>query len=113
EEGRRRTDVVELLPATMKTADMIADNPGSWLFHCHVAEHMLEGMFARMTVHPRGATAGASRDPAQAFFGLPSAQQSLQIKRAEATPVSATGGRASCELRLEGSVTVFQAFSVF
>ena len=112
EDGRRRTDSVELLPASMKVADMLADNPGSWLFHCHVAEHMLEGMFARVTVHPRGA-AGASREPAQAFFGLASAQQSLQIKRADVTPVPATGGRASCEVRIEGSVTVFQAFSVF
>jgi FtsP/CotA-like multicopper oxidase with cupredoxin domain len=112
EEGRRRTDSVELLPASMKTADMVADNPGQWLFHCHVSEHMLEGMFARVTVYPRGVK-GASREAAQAFFGLPSAQQSLQIKRAEATPVAATGGRASCELRLEGTVTVFQAFSVF
>src|SRR4029077_3222537 len=53
EEGRRRTDVVELLHASMKVADMIADNPGSWLFHCHVSDHMTEGMFARVTVHPK------------------------------------------------------------
>ena len=54
EEGHRRTDVVELLPASMKVADTLADNPGSWLLHCHVAEHMEKGMFARFTVHPRG-----------------------------------------------------------
>ena len=53
EEGRRRTDTVELLPASMKVADMVADNPGTWLFHCDVAEHMMEGMFARMVVHPK------------------------------------------------------------
>jgi FtsP/CotA-like multicopper oxidase with cupredoxin domain len=52
EEGRRRTDVVELLPASMKVADMEADNPGQWLLHCHVAEHMANGMFARVTVYP-------------------------------------------------------------
>src|SRR5262249_47313161 len=40
EEGRRRTDTIELLPASMKVADMVADNPGSWLLHCHVADHM-------------------------------------------------------------------------
>jgi manganese oxidase len=66
EEGRRRTDVVELLPATMKVADMVADNPGSWLFHCHVADHMMEGMYARLIVHPKGG-AGA---PEPAFLGL-------------------------------------------
>jgi FtsP/CotA-like multicopper oxidase with cupredoxin domain len=31
------TDVAELLPASMKSADMLADNPGQWMFHCHVA----------------------------------------------------------------------------
>jgi FtsP/CotA-like multicopper oxidase with cupredoxin domain len=39
-------DVVTLLPATTKTVDMIADNPGSWMFHCHVADHMEGGMMA-------------------------------------------------------------------
>jgi FtsP/CotA-like multicopper oxidase with cupredoxin domain len=41
----RRTDVVELLPATMITADMNADNVGEWMFHCHVADHLNAGMF--------------------------------------------------------------------
>lgn len=71
EEGRRRTDVVELLPATMKVADLAADNPGSWLFHCHVAEHMRQGMFARFVIHPRDVV-GVDRSPAAAFLGLPS-----------------------------------------
>jgi len=111
EEGRRRTDVVELLPATMKTADMVADNPGTWLFHCHVADHMAEGMFARVVVHPKSST-GAGRASEDAFFGLPRALASLRIKRAQATVrKNAAGG--SGELRLEGSVTVFEAFSVF
>jgi hypothetical protein len=69
EEGRRRTDTVELLPGSMKVADMVADNPGRWLFHCHVAEHMANGMFARVTVFPKDAPA-ASADPQAAFFGL-------------------------------------------
>jgi hypothetical protein len=112
EEGRRRTDVVELLPATMKVADMTADNPGTWLLHCHVAEHMMEGMFARVVVHHKGLT-GASRAPDQAFFGLPQAQQSLRLKRAEAVLDLTPNAVKPCELTLEGTVTVFQAFSVF
>jgi hypothetical protein len=83
EEGRRRTDVIELLPASMKTADLIADTPGSWLYHCHVAEHMREGMFARMVVYERRAV-GVSRAPEFAFLGLPAALRSIQIDRAEA-----------------------------
>src|SRR5262249_15234589 len=91
EEGRRRTDTVELLPASMKVADMVADNPGSWLFHCHVAEHMTEGMFARVIVHP---TDGLStrRAPSPEFFGLVSARDPLQIPRAEAMVESASSG---------------------
>ena len=54
EDGRRNTDVIELLPASMKTADFIADNPGTWLFHCHVGEHMHEGMYAQYRIHPVG-----------------------------------------------------------
>ena len=112
EEGRRRTDVVELLPASMKVADMLADNPGTWLYHCHVAEHMMEGMFARVIVHPKGSN-GVSRAPEQAFFGLRSGEQSLHLKRIEATISSAPNAAQPCEIKLEGAVTVFDAFSVF
>ena len=47
----RRTDVVELLPASMVTADMVADNPGTWLFHCQVSDHMEGGMMATFVIH--------------------------------------------------------------
>ena len=46
----RRTDVIELLPGSMMTADMIADNPGTWLYHCHVADHIDAGMIATYTI---------------------------------------------------------------
>ncbi len=41
-----RTDVANLLPATMQTADMVPDDPGTWLYHCHVNDHILAGMLA-------------------------------------------------------------------
>lgn len=44
------TDVVELLPATMKSVDMTADNAGLWMYHCHVAEHVKSGMTAMYKV---------------------------------------------------------------
>jgi FtsP/CotA-like multicopper oxidase with cupredoxin domain len=47
-----RTDVAELLPMSMKVADMVPDNPGTWLFHCHVNDHILAGMQATYTVLP-------------------------------------------------------------
>ena len=45
-----RTDVAELLPASMKTADMVPDQAGTWLYHCHVNDHIAAGMMARYTV---------------------------------------------------------------
>jgi FtsP/CotA-like multicopper oxidase with cupredoxin domain len=27
-----------------------ADNPGDWLFHCHILEHQESGMMARVVV---------------------------------------------------------------
>jgi hypothetical protein len=45
-----RTDVVSLLPATMVTADMVPDNSGIWLFHCHVNDHISAGMMTRYKV---------------------------------------------------------------
>jgi len=50
--GARHVDVVELLPGSMATADMTADNPGTWLFHCHVSDHMEGGMMATYTIYP-------------------------------------------------------------
>jgi FtsP/CotA-like multicopper oxidase with cupredoxin domain len=46
----RHTDVVELLPASMVTVTMSADNPGTWLYHCHVDEHLRSGMHTRFTI---------------------------------------------------------------
>lgn len=49
-EQGRRTDVVELLPTSMKSVDMVADNSGEWLYHCHVTDHITAGMVTRWTV---------------------------------------------------------------
>jgi manganese oxidase len=51
-EGRSYVDVVDLLPAVAKVADMVPDNPGTWLLHCHVADHMMAGMYTTYTVTP-------------------------------------------------------------
>jgi len=45
-----REDVVQLLPASMLTADMVPDDVGTWLFHCHVNDHIVAGMQALYTV---------------------------------------------------------------
>jgi hephaestin len=50
--AKQRTDVIALSPAEMVTVDMVADNPGTWLFHCHVADHMDAGTSALYQVLP-------------------------------------------------------------
>ncbi len=110
EEGRRRTDVVELLPATMKVADLLADNPGSWLYHCHVAEHMNEGMFAQLTVFAPDQI-GVSRDPTAAFLGLPAAPRSLRLDRTEAI-LNLVAHPARAEVVIIGALSAPEDFLV-
>lgn len=50
--NKERTDVLSLAPAQMLTADMVPDNPGVWLYHCHVGDHMDAGMSAFYQVLP-------------------------------------------------------------
>jgi hephaestin len=47
-----RTDVAQLSMMQMATADMIPDDVGVWLFHCHVSFHNEEGMAVRYRVTP-------------------------------------------------------------
>jgi len=51
--GGQRTDVLVVTSAQMITADMVADAPGIWLYHCHISDHMMAGMTARYEVLPR------------------------------------------------------------
>jgi len=48
----RHTDVLFLGPAQMETVDMVPDNLGIWLYHCHVEEHMDMGMTTLYKVVP-------------------------------------------------------------
>jgi FtsP/CotA-like multicopper oxidase with cupredoxin domain len=47
-----RTDVAQLAMMQMSIADMVPDNVGTWLFHCHVSFHNEEGMAVRYQVTP-------------------------------------------------------------
>jgi len=43
-------DTVLLRPDQTQEIALVADNPGSWMFHCHVLEHMDAGMMAVVEV---------------------------------------------------------------
>ncbi len=106
-ESGRRTGTLELLPASMKVADLVADTAGTWLFRCHVAEHMRNGMFTRFAVHAPD-TVGADRSPAHAFLGQPAALQSVRLTRAE---VRTENGAPT--LHLTGAVTAYDGYAIF
>ena len=55
--GKMRTDVGTLLTMGMFIADMVPDNPGKWLFHCHVAPHLTGGMVMTYDVQSPSITA--------------------------------------------------------
>ena len=47
-----RTDMVMLTPMMSAVADMVPDNPGIWLYHCHMPGHFGAGMYTRFQVTP-------------------------------------------------------------
>lgn len=47
-----RVDMLNLNDAQVLVADMVPDNPGIWLFHCHLNNHLNLGMEARFAVVP-------------------------------------------------------------
>jgi hephaestin len=50
--GGMRTDVLTLSFMGMAIANMVPDNAGTWLFHCHVSFHNSAGMAVRYRVTP-------------------------------------------------------------
>lgn len=53
-----RTDVSNILSMGMRVAEMVPDNPGIWLVHCHVGAHLQAGMQAVYTVLPAATGSG-------------------------------------------------------
>jgi hypothetical protein len=86
-DGRRNTDVIELLPGSMVTVDMLADNPGTWMFHCHVEDHMEAGMMAVYTVYAQPARACPVAFTGGDFWKHPE-NFSLTVKNTSAKPIA-------------------------
>lgn len=47
-----RGDVMEVFPSTSAAVQMLCDNPGTWIVHCHFSSHVAAGMEAVYTIHP-------------------------------------------------------------
>lgn len=86
-DGKRNTDVIELLPGSMQTVDMLADNPGSWMFHCHVDDHMEAGMMAIYTIYAPPARACPIAITGGDFWKHPESF-TLTVKNVSAKPIA-------------------------
>lgn len=51
--GHMRTDMITLTPMMSAVADMVPDNPGIWLLHCHMPGHFAAGMRTLFQVLPQ------------------------------------------------------------
>lgn len=49
---KHRTDILSLAPAQFVVADMIPDNVGTRMFHCHLSDHLKGGMMTDYQVLP-------------------------------------------------------------
>jgi FtsP/CotA-like multicopper oxidase with cupredoxin domain len=48
--GQPATDNPDLFPAQGITFEYIEDAPGEWMYHCHIIDHVIDGMFAMYRV---------------------------------------------------------------
>jgi hypothetical protein len=90
-----RLDVVQLTPAAVKTVGLETDNPGTWLFHDHVNDHVLAGMITSFTITPSGRP--AARPAVAPGTTLPFTGLSRWMRPGSTTNMI-TGG--SCESRV-------------
>jgi FtsP/CotA-like multicopper oxidase with cupredoxin domain len=49
---REWQDTVMMAPRERVEIALVADNPGDWMFHCHILEHMAAGMMGVIRVGP-------------------------------------------------------------
>lgn len=50
--GAYKSDVFDIFPGTYQAIHMLTNIPGTWLLHCHVADHVHAGMETTYTVLP-------------------------------------------------------------
>jgi FtsP/CotA-like multicopper oxidase with cupredoxin domain len=107
---KSHTDVVELLPGSMVTADMKADNPGTWMLHCHVSDHMEGGMMASYTVYapPRSCPVALAAGDWESLATNPA----IRVRNATSKPirqVSLLSGYLVSELELQPLVLAWSS----
>ncbi|MES2659681.1 MAG: multicopper oxidase domain-containing protein [Verrucomicrobiota bacterium] len=100
----RMMDVLNLMPGNMECADMLPDNPGEWMIHCHVGEHMMEGMYGTYQIAPGDGPVPAG----EPFFGLNANTQSVRWLAADGVL-----DPAAFQFKVRCLVTAYENLSVW
>jgi hypothetical protein len=79
-------DVNPLLPGQTETVDMLADNPGTWMFQCHVADHLVAGMMATYRIRPSHPRSCPVQFGDANFWGAKSGFQ-MELKNLTSKPI--------------------------
>ncbi len=82
----RPEDVIPLVPAETETVTMMADNPGTWMFQCHVDDHLEAGMMATYRIqpsHPRACPVGFG----EANFWTADSSFQMELKNLSGKPI--------------------------
>lgn len=75
-----RGDVFDLFPGTFQTVELVAENPGTWLLHCHVADHIHAGMETTYTINKSELEAPSGGGLTTAAYGTTTAQNRTTTK---------------------------------
>jgi len=78
-----RVDEYEMVPGSTKTVDMHALNPGKWLVHCHVNDHIMAGMSSFYQVDPSDALSDAAGERTAASLGLTNTVRQYYVQAEE------------------------------
>ncbi|XP_063286765.1 ferroxidase HEPHL1 [Pelobates fuscus] len=83
-----RADVFDLFPGTFQTIELVAGNPGTWLLHCHVTDHIHAGMETTFTVKRAGERAFPTESNDSEPSGVPFFGQVISASKAHIALIS-------------------------
>ncbi|MGH2350159.1 MAG: multicopper oxidase domain-containing protein [Chloroflexota bacterium] len=83
-------DSVTLGPSERVDLELVATNPGVWMFHCHMEQHMANGMMTTIRYEGAEPAAGASGHQHDKVAAAPAAAGSAPLPAAQDVPDGAT-----------------------
>jgi len=104
-------DVIPLLPGQTETVDMLADNPGTWMFQCHVADHLVAGMMATYRIRPSHPRSCPVQFGDANFWGAKSGFQ-MEMKNLTSKPIQQVALESDVVIGLNHLTRTAEAWNV-